>query len=46
MPLAVLVPLTALLVVAVLALTIGIGSLVTVYRIGDSGAKAVWSTRL
>jgi uncharacterized membrane protein len=29
-------------VVAIVALAVGISSIVTVYRIGDSGARAVW----
>ena len=29
-------------IVAILALAVGISTLVTVYRIGDSGAHAVW----
>ena len=27
---------------AILALAVGISSIITVYRIGDSGARAVW----
>lgn len=33
-------------IVAVLALAVGIATLVTVYRIGDSGARAVWGGEL
>ena len=29
-------------IVAILALAVGISTIVTVYRIGDSGARAVW----
>jgi len=31
------------LVLAVLALVAAVGSVVTVYRVGDSGARAVWT---
>lgn len=31
-------------IVAVLALVVGVGSIVTVYQIGESGARAAWST--
>lgn len=34
---------SATVVVAVLALTVSVGSVVQVYRIGESGARAVWS---
>lgn len=34
------------LVVAILALAVGISTMVTVYRIGDSGARAVWGGEL
>jgi hypothetical protein len=34
---------TATVVVAALAVVIGIGSIVTVYRIGESGAAAAWT---
>jgi hypothetical protein len=33
------------LVLAVLAVVVAVGSVVTVYRIGDSGAAAVWTGR-
>jgi hypothetical protein len=33
------------LVLAVLAVVVAVGSVVTVYRIGDSGARAVWTGR-
>ncbi len=32
------------IVVAVLALVVGVGSIITVYAIGESGARASWST--
>ncbi|MFI1920319.1 hypothetical protein [Nocardia sp. NPDC020380] len=35
----------ALIAVAVLALAVSVGSVVEVYRIGDSGAKAAWHDR-
>lgn len=31
-------------VVAVLALVVGVGSIITVYQIGESGARAAWAT--
>jgi hypothetical protein len=34
------------LVLAALAVVVAVGSVVTVYRIGDSGAEAVWSGRV
>jgi hypothetical protein len=34
------------LVLAVVALVVAVGSVVTVYRIGDSGAQAVWTGRV
>ncbi|WP_405136385.1 DUF2231 domain-containing protein [Nocardia sp. NBC_01388] len=36
---------TVVIAVAVVALAVSIGSAITVYRIGDSGAKAVWQDR-
>jgi hypothetical protein len=33
------------LILAVLAVVVAVGSVVTVYRIGDSGARAVWTGR-
>ncbi|MGE5695272.1 MAG: DUF2231 domain-containing protein [Candidatus Sericytochromatia bacterium] len=33
-------------IVAVLALAVGISTMVTVYRVGDSGARAVWGEEL
>ena len=36
----------ATVVVAVVALVVGVSSIVTVVRIGDSGAEAVWGDRL
>ncbi|MFI6996254.1 DUF2231 domain-containing protein [Nocardia sp. NPDC050175] len=36
---------TTAIAVAIVALTVSIGSVVEVYRIGDSGAKAVWHDR-
>jgi uncharacterized membrane protein len=38
--------LVANVVVAIVAVAVGISSIVTVYRIGDSGAKAVWGGEL
>lgn len=34
------------LIVAILALAVGISTIVTVYRIGDSGAQSVWGNEL
>jgi uncharacterized membrane protein YoaK (UPF0700 family) len=33
-------------IVAILALAVGISTLITVYRIGDSGSRAVWGDEL
>jgi uncharacterized membrane protein len=33
-------------IVAILALAVGISSIITIYRIGDSGARAVWGGEL
>ena len=33
------------LILAVLAVVVAVGSVITVYRIGDSGARAVWTGR-
>jgi hypothetical protein len=34
------------IVVAILAVAVGISSIVTVYRIGDSGAQSVWGDEI
>jgi apolipoprotein N-acyltransferase len=36
--------LVATVVVAIIAVAVGTSSIITVYRIGDSGARAVWQT--
>jgi len=36
---------TLLMVVAVLAVIVGLANVVQIYRIGDSGAKAVWGNQ-
>jgi hypothetical protein len=36
-------PVWATALVAVLAVVVAVGSLITLYRIGDSGAKSVWT---
>ena len=39
-------PRTAPMIVAVLAVVVGLGALVQVYRIGDSGARAAWGDQV
>ena len=34
------------LIVAILALAVGVSTIITVYRIGDSGAQSVWGNEL
>jgi heme/copper-type cytochrome/quinol oxidase subunit 4 len=36
----------AQLIVAILALAVGVSTIITVYRIGDSGARSVWGNEL
>ncbi|WP_019971290.1 hypothetical protein [Mycobacterium sp. 141] len=36
----------ALLVVALVAVLVGVASMVQIYRIGDAGAQSVWSKEI